>query len=134
MEQEDYLKRQIDQLARVLGKALTNLLGLKNKGQASFGIEISNQILKEELDFDIQELIDINTEDFIQTLRTEKHFTNENLDRLAEIFFVLADGQAEKDNRGLYEKCLTIYEYLENADKTYSFDRQMKINHIKNLL
>lgn len=134
MEQEDYLKRQIDQLGRVLGKILTGLLGFVNKGQASLGIEIANQSLKTELDLNIEELDDLKNDSFIKKLKSEKNFTNENLSQLAEILFLTADNKHDKDKRRIYLKCLTVYEYLEKAEKTYSFGRQMKINHIKNML
>lgn len=131
MEQEDYLKRQIDQLGRVLGKIITDLLGFKNRGQTSMGIEITNQTLKTQTDLNVEELIDIETGDFIKTLKSGKNFTNENLDQLAEIFFLIADSKPDTEKKSIYVKCLTIYEYLENAEKTYSYVRQMKINQIK---
>ncbi len=135
MEQEDYLKRQIDQLGRVLGKILSDVLGFANKGQTSLGIDITNQTLKKELDINIQELIDIETDIFIKTLKSEKKFANNNLDQLAEILLLLADSsKQDKDKKNIYVKCLRIYEYLESVEKTYSFDRQMKIEKIKNVL
>ena len=132
MEQEDYLKRQIDQLGRVFGKILVDLLGLKSKGQVNIGIEITNQMLKSELDFDIQELTDIRTDDFINTLLSEKKFNNDNFEKLAEILLLVADSKAEKERKMLYEKCLTIFEYLEQTENVYSLDRQQKMARIKN--
>lgn len=134
MEQEDYLQRQIDQLGRVLGKLLSNLLALKNKGQTSIGIEIADQTLKQQLDLNIQEIIDIKTADLIKILKAEKNFTNEYLAQLAEILYVLADDSPDNNKKRIYVKCLTIYEYLENTEKTYSFDRQMRIKQIKSAL
>lgn len=133
MEQQDYLKRQIDQLGRVLGKIFSDLLGLKSQGQIDDGIEITNQALKDELDLDIQKLLDIQTDDFIDTLKIEKSLTNDNLDKLAEILLLIADNR-QTDNKKLYEKCLTIYAYLEKDENIYSLDRQWKIERIKNVL
>ena len=45
MEQRDYLKKQIDQLGKVLAKAFSDLLGLKNSGQINVGFELTNQTL-----------------------------------------------------------------------------------------
>jgi hypothetical protein len=133
MEQRDYLKKQIDQLGQVLGKIFSDLLGLKSNGQINGGLEISNQTLKNELDLDIQNLLDIPTDDFVNTLRTQKNFTNDNLDKLAEIILLIADNE-QTDNKKLYKKCLMIYEYLEKAENIYSLDRQWKIERIKNVL
>ncbi len=133
MEQQDYLKKQIDQLGQVLAKILSDLLGLKNKGQINNGIELTNQTLKTEIDFDIQELLDIPTDDFVNTLKKQRNLTNDNLAKLVEILLLIADN-GQTDNKKLYEKCLTIYEYLEKAENIYSLDRQWKIERIKNVL
>lgn len=133
MEQQDYLKKQIDQLGQALAKIFSDLLGLKNNGQINAGLEITNQTLKNELDFDIQDLLDIPTDKFIDTLTTQKNLTNDNLDKLAEILLLIADNRQD-DNKKLYEKCLTIYEYLERVENIYTLDRQWKMNRIKNEL
>lgn len=134
MEQDDYLKRQIDQLARILGKILTEMLGFKNQGKVGAGIEMSIQALKDELDIDIQELIELETSHFIPSLQTEKGFTDKALDQLAAILLAIADNQHDGNSKKVYRKCLAIYEYLEKVDKTYSLDRYLKIDRIKKLL
>lgn len=133
MEQQDYLKKQIDQLGQALAKIFSVMLGLKNNGQINAGIEITNQSLKNEIDLDIENLLDIPTEDFINTLITQKNITNDNLDKLAEILLLIADN-GQLDNKKLYEKCLTIYEYLEKVENIYTLNRQWKIERIKNVL
>jgi hypothetical protein len=131
MQQEDYLERQISYIGRVLEKILFHLFGFKNKGQTSGKIEITNQILRDELDFDIQDLLDIQTADFINILMSAKSFSNADFERLAEIFLLIADNTEDKKREILYEKCLVIFEYLEQVEKTYSLDRQLKIEQIK---
>jgi len=133
MEQRDYLKKQIDQLGQVLAKIFSDLLGLKNSGQINAGLEITSQALKNELDIDIQALLDIPTDNFIDTLTSQKNLTNDNLDKLAEILLLIADNRQD-DNKKLYEKCLTIYEYLEKVENIYTLDRQWKMKRIKNEL
>lgn len=133
MEQQDYLKRQIDQIGRILGRILTDLAGFKNKGQINDGIAITNQILKNELDIDITELAEIRKDEFITTIKSKKNLTNENIGMLAEILLLVAESSYDV-NRSLYEKCLIIYEYLEKEENVYSLDRQWKIKRIKNLL
>lgn len=133
MEQQDYLKRQIDQIGRILGQILTDLAGFKNKGQINDGIELTNQTLKNELDINITELAEIRNEDFITTLKSKKNLTNENIGMFAEILLLVAESSHDV-NRSLYEKCLIIYEYLEKEENVYSLDRQWKIKRIKNVL
>jgi hypothetical protein len=130
MEERDYLKKQIDQLGRVLGKILSDLMVLKNQGNISQGIEITNQAVKSELDYELEALLDIPTDIFIQTLIKHKDVSNENLEKLAEIFLLIADNTAVI-NKNMYEKCLVIYEYLEKTENVYSLYRQWKIERIK---
>jgi hypothetical protein len=133
MEERDYLKKQIDQMGQVFAKMLSSLLGLKNNGQVNEGLEMSNQTLKKELDFTIQELIDLSTNELIEYLTVQKNLTNENLDKLSEILLFHADNsQVEKEK--LYKRCLTIYEYLDSVESIYSLERQWKIQRIKNQL
>lgn len=134
MEQQDYLIRQINQLSRILGKVLTDLIGLKNKGLLKDGIEMTNQTLKSELNLDIKELIDIRTDVFINVLISEKGFVNDSLDKFAEILWLIANQSKDVDKRKMYDKCLLIYQYLEKADKTYSLDRQLKIKQLQSLI
>lgn len=133
MEQQDHLKKQIDQLGRVLGKILSDLLGLKNQGQINDGVETTSQAINGALDLDIQDLLDIPTDNFIDTLKNQKNLTNDHLDKLAEILLLIAENQQD-DNKKLYEKCLAIYEHLLKVENIYSLDRQWKIQRIKNVL
>ncbi len=133
MEQQDYLKRQIDQLGQMLVKLFSDLLGLKNLGQISVGIELTNKILKTGLDYDIQELMDLPTSEFVDSLLAKKNLNNHSLNKLVGILLLIADNH-QGDNKKLYEKCLAIYEYLEKAENVYSIARQAEMKRIKSLL
>jgi hypothetical protein len=139
MQQEDWLIRQINQLGRVLGKILADLLGLKTQGQIGEGIEAAKQALKNELDLNIDDLISIPTEQFIKTLQVGKKLSDDDFDKLADIFLLIAEeldksGADDDKKEKLYEKALTIYEYVDKTGSTYSFDRHSKIEKIKSAL
>lgn len=136
MQQEDWLIRQINQLGRVLGKILADLLGLKARGQVGEGIEAAEQELNNELDLNIDVLIWIPKEEFIKSLKDGKKLSDENLENLAGIFFLIAEelnqkGMVNEKMKKLYERSLIIYEYLDNNSSIYSFDRHFKIEKIK---
>jgi hypothetical protein len=136
MQQEDYIKRQIDQLGKVLGLLLANLMGLKNQGNPSDSIEISNKILKSELSIDIDGIMVIPNDQFISTLKENRALSNQNLNQLSEILFLLAENAIDNNIRKntLYEKCLIILEYIELTENAYSMDRHFKIDLIKSKL
>lgn len=134
MDQRDYILRQIDQLGIVLGRIISELFGLISNGQINDAIEVANYTIEGELGMDLEELCAIRSDHFIFTLKTEKNFSNENLNTLADILLLVADNRLNEDNKMLYQKCLTIYEYLEKVESIYSLDRKWKIELIKNVL
>ena len=139
MQQEDFLKRQIDQLGRALGKILTALPGFKAQGKISEGIEVADQTLKIELGLNIDDLTLIPTQSFITTLLEVKKFNDTNFEELAEILFFIAEELNIKNAdigkmKKLYERSLIIYEILDKTSSTYSFDRHSKIEKIKKVL
>ncbi|MDR2009336.1 MAG: hypothetical protein LBQ22_02505 [Bacteroidales bacterium] len=135
MEYEDYIKRQFDQLGRVLGKIIAGLIGQKNQGKVGMMIESANHVLENELDFNIDELLSIEPANFIHFLKVEKGLSNSNMEKIADILFLVADDDADITYKEkLYEKCLIIYEYLDNNEKLYSLSRHEKLENIKKFL
>ena len=130
MIRQDFIIKQINQLGQVLARLLSDLQGLKNSGQINAGLEITNQTLKNELDLDVQDLIDIPTDNFIDTLTDQKNITIESLEKLAEILVLIADNNHE-DSQIMYQKCVLIYEYLEKAEDSYTLHRQWILQRIK---
>ena len=134
MEQEDRLKKQIDQLGKVLGKILADLLGIKNQGDASISIDTIFVSFKTELDIDLEELIECPTDQLIEKLKTEKGFSPVHMELLADILYTLEDGNDPGRQCDCMERALTIYEYSQMIDNNYSFERMNKINRIKTFL
>lgn len=129
MEQQDYIRRQINQLAQVLGKLLADLLQIQYKENAQEIFENTDQILKKVLGFNIAECSAISKDTFLEILTKNENMSNENLEKLASLFNMLA--QEHNHNIQLYEKSLLLYEYLAATDKTYNIDRQNKIAALK---
>jgi hypothetical protein len=130
---------QIEQLGQALAMIFSKLYGFISKGRVPERIEMTNQALKSELDLDIDELSSIPTESFVTTLKEEKRFNYDNLERLADILLIIADefntiNPENEKSHNLYGKCLEIYNYLNENDLTYSFDRQAKVERIRGIL
>jgi len=139
LEQEDYIKRQIDQLGRTLGKILAGLIGLKASRRSGPGIESVSQELKTELGLNIQDLTLIPTDLFLTTLLETQKFSDNNFEQLAEIMFLMAEELNAKNSdlskmKKLYERALVIFEILDQTSTTYSYDRHSKIEKIKKVL
>lgn len=134
---EDYFKRQVDQLGRVLGQMLTGLLGLKSEGKFSEGEELVRQTVTVKTGIDFNELISFTSESLPSVLKDRFNWTNANIGTLADIFYELADGMEENNkeaSRSYFKKALVIYEHLHRIDTTYSIERKIKIDEIKSIL
>jgi hypothetical protein len=136
MEQRDYIQKQIDQLERVLAKLLSSLLNLKSQGKINKAMKMVDQNLKKELDLDVQAIMAIPTENLIEILKDKKNLNIENLGSLADILFLLGASHPAKGAKSeiLFKQCLTIFEYLEKLETTYSFERHQRMEHIKTML
>jgi hypothetical protein len=76
---------------------------------------------------------------FIKTLQGQKNFNDEDLEKLADIFFLIAEEYGQRGIEGakkkkLFRRSLIVYEYLDKTGSTYSLDRHTKIEIIKSLV
>lgn len=132
----DYFKKQIDQLGQVLAKLLSDLLKLKSEGNATSGIQATNEVLQNELSIDLPQLLSIPEERFIEELKNKK-ITDDNLNRLADILWMLAEDANEQgaySRTVLRKKCLLLLEHVQQSDSTYSMERHEKIERIKKIM
>ncbi len=113
MEQRDLLKDQIERLGKVLAKILSDFLGFKSSGNATQGIEISNESLQSELDIDTEKIMAIN--------KTELEvYQGQKIDK--------SDAQLR------LQKAIVLLNIADEISKTMSFDRINKKGAINNVL
>lgn len=134
MKQDDYFLKQIDILGRILGKIVSDLLKLKSKGEIMESVETITLALKNELDLNLNEIILLNKEEFLKFLQEERKFNNENLEKLADILYLLGDNSTSENKIPLLEKSLIVYENLNKNSTTYFPERIKKIERINKAL
>lgn len=136
MPLQDYFKRQIDQMALVLAKLFSKILGLKESGNYSLMADSVNDILCSELNLSPDDLNTLNPLSFIDKLSSNKSFDSANIELLSEIFYELAsslpDDHALKIM--LFERSISMLEYIEFTEKTFSIERQKRIASLKILI
>ena len=131
MEQRDYLMKQVEQLALVLKKLLSTLLPGNNPGMETTASV--NQEFAENLGYDLDQLLAIDDARWIEVLQNIPQLSPANLEKLAELLLAIGEGNPTGENRGLYRKSLLIYRHLEKSEKTWSFERNAKIDKIESL-
>lgn len=127
MPKEDYLSKQISQLGFFLRKALEKLIKHNNDADLSQSVSEINFKLKEELGFDLTTLEAISQEELIAFLEQNPQFNVGNLEVLADILSVF-------NNENFNKKALQIYNHINAKTATFSFERNSKIENLKQKL
>ena len=124
MFQKDYLLRMIE----MIGDLIAALLGLIKKGDFEQAEKIIERGYIELLRRDASFFQLIPREQLTDKLLGDHHYTNGHLEILSELFFAeatLSEAQNKLDNSIIYyEKSLTLLEFLEKEDKTWSVKRE----------
>jgi hypothetical protein len=132
MEQKDYILREIEKMGMVLRAILNKFKGNNDNTaiQIEKQFEETKEMLASDLDFDLDKFIAQNKSQSTSYLNGFKELNIENLELLAEVFIQMSTLE-EKDKRKMHlTKALQILEYCKQTDKTYSFDREARINEI----
>ena len=127
MFQKDYILRMIE----MIGDLIAALLGLIKKGDFDQAEKIIERGYIELLRRDASFFQLIPREQLTDKLLGDHHYTNGHLEILSELFFAeatLSEAQNKLDNSIIYyEKSLTLLEFLEKEDKTWSAKREDRI-------
>lgn len=137
-ERRDFLKKQIDQLGRVLGKMLADLLGLKQQGQVAEGLAVVEESMQKALSLNLVSLVAIAPPDLVSWLQQKHQFAPEHLEPMADILYEAAEGFLVQNDpataKALWERALALYEHLEATETTFSLERHYRIAAIKKLI
>jgi len=133
MEQKDYFLREIEKIGGLLRAIIGRMIRRKEDSSISDDTSFS-----ETKDFVIRQS-GINLE-FLATLNgleTNKYLLQfdglnvENIELLAELFYLSGLSEKGKLKETLLRKALHLYELCKSKDKTFSFERENKITEIK---
>ena len=133
MEQKDYILREIEKIGLILIAIKQKLFG----GKENLAITIEKQMeetkdaLLTELKFDIDNFLSLDKAETEQYLAEFEGFNAENTEHLADIISQI--GFAKKSENYL-EKALQLYEFCIFSSKTFSLDRERRMEEIRRCL
>ncbi len=136
MIQKDYLLKEIEKIGLIINAVRQKLLG----GNDNLAINIEEHInetktlLKNELDFDLEQFLLLNTEASNTYLSSITGFNIDNIELLAEYISQLGFIDNSIQSKKYLEKALQLYKYCNIKSKNYSFQREQNIQKIKNAL
>ncbi len=133
MPKEDYLLKYLEKLSRVIAA----MLGLREKGLPEDAVRLVDETYKEMLDLNTDELALMPVSEFVEIVR-KAGYSSSYLDALAKLAYETACSFQLKGNRiyanSFFQKALQVFYLLNEKDKTFSFEREMLISELKQLI
>ena len=131
MIQKDYIQRMIEQISKVLGL----LMGMDVPEEK---IKIINEAYAHWLKTNPDYLRKLSPDDIVEVLVRGKGYTVEQMEFLAELMAEEGKAEAEKGNTviavDLWKKTLVLFDYVDEVQQLFSFERRGKIEDIKSRL
>lgn len=136
LEQKDYILREIEKIGLIISSIRQKLFG----GIENLSLTIENKIndasgmLLKESDFNLNKFLSLNIDESNEYINSFRGFSNENIEMLADCIYQISSTDNTGDSKKYLEKALQLYELCNLKSKTYSLQRENKINTIKNAL
>jgi tetratricopeptide (TPR) repeat protein len=132
MLRKDYILRMIEMMVEVIA----GIMGLIKKGEFDKASKSINNAYFQLLSEDATFFQKIPNDDLTDTLLNEHNYEDGHLEVLSELFraqgeLYFAQGQYS-DSREYYQKSLTLLDYVTKNSGTFSFEKEMKVDELKN--
>jgi hypothetical protein len=132
MPKEDYLLKYLEKLSRVIAA----MFGFRDRGFPEDSLRLADETYKELLDSDTEELSIMPIEKFVEIIRKE-NYNASYLEVLAQLANETANSYKSANKienaNSFYAKALQMYYILNEKDKTFSFEREMKITELEQI-
>jgi hypothetical protein len=129
--QKDFVLRMIEMVRDLI----MGILGLIKKGELQRAEESLDRVYYDFLREDSAWFLSLGSENLTDKLLKDHNYNNGHLEILAELFNVEAELELAKGNKKacqeFSEKSLTLFEFLDNEQKTYSFEKAEKMNTLR---
>ena len=135
MVQRDFILREIEKFGTIIHAFRQKIFG----GSGNVAITLENQIenakgmLLQEMNFDLDKFLALNTEDLNEYISCFDGFSVENIELLADSLSQIGFDDHCKSSKIYLEKSLQLYELCNLKSKSYSFERDANIKAIKNI-
>ncbi|MBU8893821.1 MAG: hypothetical protein KOO66_13660 [Bacteroidales bacterium] len=133
MERKDYILREIEKISTLLLYLTGKFVPSKSIEENQLTEELINKELREQYGNDLEYILNIEKKDFETTFTQNTGFNDDNVELLADLLFTLGNNQ-NVANKKYLNKALALYEYINHSSKTFSFERDNKINTLKSII
>ena len=136
MEQKDYLLREIEKIGRMIAAIWQKVFGEKEPFATAIDqqIEETKEMLSNGANFDLDKFMTLKVEETNEYLNSFEGFNAENIESLARLIAQIGLSEKSQKAKKYLEKALQLYELCNLKDKTYSLERNARINNIKQII
>jgi hypothetical protein len=136
MEQRDYLLREIEKIGAVIRAIRQKLFGGTDELAATVEnqSEVLSEMLLSEAFIDLDELLAMDAAKTDEYLAGHQGFNVANIELLAGILAEIGMNGKPQPSFALLEKALQLYTICNLRDRTFSFEREAAISHLKEAL
>ena len=135
MPQTDFLLRQIEQMSQALAALIRRLLGLNINVEEKEIQEVIDAFLKDKLNTSMENLLKITPAKIPEFIAQNKEFDEANLELFADVMVLNAKANKKlADKEKLFRMALEIYFRINKQSRTFSMERQNKIQEVENQL
>ena len=122
-------------MIEMIGDLIAGILGLVRKGDFNKASEEIGRLYYDVLREDSSFFRKIPEEDLTNKLLQEHNYTNGHLEILAELLYAEAELEFARGNKKealeFSGKSLILFKYIDNEQKTYSFERDKKMKLLR---
>lgn len=136
MQQKDYLLREIEKLGLMLRMIVEKLTGKGKTPATSVDEQIGEAkgMLLSQAGLDLDYCFTLETSEIEQYISTLNGINGPNIELLADVLKVMGMKSDPAAKQEYLKRALKLYEICNSMDKTFSFDREGKIQEIKSRL
>jgi hypothetical protein len=131
MEQKDFLLREIEKI----GVLLRAILSLFTKEEENFAIKIDKKFddttekLFNETGFDLNYFLSMQESQIKEYISRFKGLNTQNIELMADVIYHFGLKDLTSGRKTYFIKALHLYDFCNTLDKTFSFERQKKIEN-----
>ncbi|MBS4059197.1 MAG: hypothetical protein KG029_02240 [Bacteroidetes bacterium] len=131
MEQKDFLLREIEKI----GVLLRAILSLFTKEEENFAIKIDKKFddttekLFNETGFDLNYFLSMQESQIKEYISRFKGLNTQNIELMADVIYQFGAKDLTSGRKTHFIKALNLYDLCNTLDKTFSFERQKKIEN-----
>jgi sulfur carrier protein ThiS len=136
MASRDYLIRQIEEMGVFLAILLRRILKMKEENQQEQMESVVKQELLQELKLDIDQIIVLENEDFLEVIR-EKLTSEDQIEKMAEVLRILGmekQSSISPTKANYLLKSMFLFVHLQQNSKVFSYERRIKILELQEII